>query len=47
MLAGILKSETAVSMSLRIVDAFVTMRRYIGVNLIEQKYINNQLIKSA
>ncbi len=47
MLVGILKSEIAVAMSLRIVDAFVAMRKYIGNNLLEQKYINNQVMKNT
>ncbi len=32
MLAGVLKSEVAVTMSLKIVDAFVAMRKYIARN---------------
>ena len=32
MLAGVLKSETAVKMSVRIINAFVTMRRFIASN---------------
>lgn len=47
MLAGILKSEIAVAMSLKIVDAFVAMRKYISSNLLEQKYINNQVMKNT
>ena len=47
MLAGILKSEVAVKMSLKIVDTFITMRKYISSNLLEQKYINNQVIKNT
>ncbi|MGM9876500.1 MAG: ORF6N domain-containing protein [Bacilli bacterium] len=33
MLAGILKSELAVKMSLRIVDTFIAMRKYINISL--------------
>ena len=47
MLAGILKSEVAVSMSLKIVNEFIEMRKYIKENLIEQKNINNQVIKNT
>ena len=47
MLAGILKSEVAVEMSLRIVNTFISMRKYISNNLIEQKYINNQVMKNT
>ena len=47
MLAGILKSDIAIKMSLKVVDTFVEMRKYISTNLIEQKYINNQVIKNT
>ena len=47
MLAGILKSEVAVKASLRIVDTFISMRKYISTNLLEQKYINNQVMKNT
>ena len=47
MLAGILKSEVAVAASLKIVDTFIAMRRYISTNLLEQKYINNQVMKNT
>ena len=45
MLAGILKSDTAVEMSLKIVNTFIAMRKYINNNLIEQNYINKLIIK--
>ena len=45
MLAGILKSDTAVEMSLKIVNTFIAMRKYISNNLIEQTYINKFVIK--
>lgn len=45
MLATILKSKIAVQVSIKIMDAFVEMRRYISNNLIEQKYINDLVIK--
>ena len=45
MLATILKSKTATEVSIRIMDAFVEMRKYINNSLIEQKYINNMVIK--
>ena len=38
MLAGILKSDVAVAASLKIVDTFISMRKYISSNLLEQKY---------
>ena len=45
MLAGILKSDTAVKMSLKIVDTFIAMRKYINNNFIEQNYINKLVLK--
>ena len=45
MLATILKSKIATEVSIRIMDAFVSMRKYISTNLIEQKYINNLVIE--
>ena len=47
MLATILKSPTATQVSIAIMDAFVSMRRYISSNLLEQKYINNQVLKNT
>ena len=45
MLATILKSDVATQVSLAIMDAFVIMRKYISNELIQQKYINNLVIK--
>ena len=45
MLATILKSKIATEVSIRIMDAFVAMRRYISANLLEQKYINNLVLE--
>ena len=45
MLAGILKSDVAIKMSLRIVDIFITMKNYINTSLIEQKYINSLVLE--
>ena len=45
MLATILKSKVATQVSIRIMDAFVAMRKYISTNLIEQKYINDLVLK--
>ena len=47
MLAGILKSELAIKMSLKIVDIFITMKNYINTSLIEQKYFNELTIKNT
>ena len=47
MLATVLRTNVASQMSVSIMRAFVTMRKYISSNLIEQKYINNQVIKNT
>ena len=47
MLATILKSKVATEVSIQIMDAFVTMRKYISSGLLEQKYINNQVFKNT
>ena len=44
-LASVLHSDIAISMSKKIIRAFVMMRHYISSNLIEQKYINNLVLK--
>ena len=45
MLATVLRTPVAEEMSIKIMDAFVVMRKYIATNLIEQKYINNLVMK--
>ena len=45
MLATILRTSVAEEVSIKIMDAFVAMRKYIGANLIEQKYINNLVLE--
>ena len=47
MLATILKSDEAIEMSIKIMNAFVSMRRYISSNLIDQKFINNQVMTNT
>ena len=44
-LASVLHSDIAISMSKKIIRAFVMMRHYISSNLIEQKYINNLVLE--
>ncbi len=44
MLATILKSVVATHVSIKIMDAFVAMRKYLSTNLIEQKYINEMVL---
>ncbi len=45
-LAGVLHSEIAISMSKKIIRAFVMMRNYISSGLIEQKFINNLVLEN-
>ena len=47
MLATILKSKVATEVSINIMDAFVLMRKYISTSLIEQKYINELVLKDS
>ena len=47
MLSAILRTNVAEEISIAIMDAFVLMRRYISSNLLEQKYINNQVMKNT
>ena len=45
MLATILKTKVASQVTVNIMDAFVEMRKLLNSNLIEQKYINNLVLK--
>ena len=45
MLATVLKTQIATQVTIKIMDAFVEMRKYINNNLIEQTYINKLVIK--
>ena len=45
MLATILKSPIATQVSIRIMDAFVAMKKYISYNLREQQLINNMVVE--
>ena len=45
MLATVLRTSVAEEVSIKIMDAFVAMRKYIGANLIKQKYINNLVLE--
>ncbi|HIR59778.1 MAG TPA: ORF6N domain-containing protein [Candidatus Onthousia excrementipullorum] len=47
MLATVLRTPVAEEVSIRIMDAFVAMRKYISTNLIEQKYINDLVLKDS
>ena len=45
MLATIIKTSVAIETSIKIMDAFVSMRHYISNSLIEQKYYNDMTIR--
>ena len=45
MLAGILKSDVAVAASLKIVDTFISMKKYLKENIIEQAFINEMVLR--
>ena len=47
MLASVLKTPIASEVSIRIMRTFVAMKKYISNNLIEQKYINELVIKDS
>ena len=47
MLSAILKTDIAIEESIKIIRVFVEMKKYISNNLIEQKYINNQVMKNT
>ena len=47
MLSTVLRTEIASKVSIRIMRAFVEMKKFISSNLIEQKYINNQVIRNT
>ena len=44
MLAGVLKSQAAINMSLKIVNTFIIMRKYLSTNITDQKIINNLVL---
>ena len=46
MLATVLKSKVATQISIAIMDAFVAMKKYISASLIEQKKINELVLKN-
>ena len=45
MLATVLHTKVAKEVSVNIIDAFVSMRKYISYISLEQKYINNMVLK--
>ena len=47
MLSAIINTNIAIEVSIRIMNAFVAMKKYISSDLLEQKYINNQVLKNT
>lgn len=47
MLATVLRTDVAEEISIKIMDAFVAMRKYISNNLLEQKYINDLVFENC
>ena len=47
MLATVLKTKVASQMSVSIMRAFVAMRKYISSDLIEQRFVNKQVLKNT
>ena len=45
MLSAVLRTDVAEEVSIRIMDAFVAMKKYISNNLLEQRYINNLVLE--
>jgi len=47
MLASVLKTKVAAEVSVRIMRAFVLIKNYISNNLLEQRYINDLVLKNS
>ena len=47
MLATVIKTDIAVDISISIMRTFVIMRKYISNEIVEQKYINNMVLKNS
>ena len=47
MLSAILKTDVAEEISIKIMDAFIAMKKIINTSLIEQKYLNELTIKNT
>ena len=45
MLSSVLHSQIAIKMSIQIINTFVIMRKYLSNSLIEQRYVNNLVLK--
>ncbi|MBP3445434.1 MAG: hypothetical protein J6K23_05815 [Bacilli bacterium] len=47
MLANVLRTSVASSVSIHIMRAFVVMKKYVSKSLLEQTYINNLVLKDS
>ena len=45
MLSGLLKSDIAIEVNVIVINAFVSLRKYVSTNLIEQRYINKLVLE--
>lgn len=45
MFSSVLHSEMAINMNIKIINAFVAMRKYVSTNLLEQKHIYNMVLE--
>ncbi len=45
MLGTILKSDVAINTTILVIEAFVTMKKFISYNLLEQRFINNMVLE--
>ena len=47
MLSGLLKSDIAAEVNIKVINAFVALKQYVSNNLLEQKYINDLVLKDS
>lgn len=47
MLSAIISTDVAIEVSIRIMNAFVEIKKYVSSSLIDQGYINNQVLKNT
>ena len=47
MLSGLLKSDIAAEVNIKVINAFVSLKKYVTSNLMNQEYINDLVIKNS
>ena len=47
MLSGLLKSNIAAEVNIKVINAFVSLRKYVTSNFMNQEYINDLVIKDS